>query len=72
MMIMPHPGGVTMRDSNDRRQPHAKSPHPISDKPQEASAVERRRIRDRRMENLTLEERQLLLSEMPALPPKSG
>ncbi len=61
-----------MRNPNDRRQPHPPKPNPISDRPQQATAVERRKIRDRRMENLTLEERQLLLSEMPALPPKSG
>ena len=61
-----------MRDSKDRRHPHATIPYPLSDYPQDATAVERRRIRDRRMENLTLEERLLLLSEMPALPPKSG
>jgi hypothetical protein len=72
MMVMPHPGGVTMRDSNDRRQPHAVNTYPVCDYPQETTAIERRRIRDRRMENLTLEERLLLLSEMPATPPKSG
>ena len=60
-----------MRDSKDRRHPHTATPYPLSNYPQEATAVERRRIRDRRMENLTLEERLLLLSEMPALPPKS-
>jgi hypothetical protein len=36
------------------------------------AGVDRRKIRDRRLENLSLEERQLLLSEMPVLPPKSG
>ncbi|MGB5178683.1 MAG: hypothetical protein WBP44_08160 [Gammaproteobacteria bacterium] len=61
-----------MRDTNDRRQPHATSPYPVDDNPQQAAAAERRKIRDRRMENLSLEERQLLLSEMPALPPESG
>ena len=61
-----------MRDSNDRRQPHAVNTYPVCDYPQETTAIERRRIRDRRMENLTLEERLLMLSEMPALPPKSG
>ena len=61
-----------MRDSNDRRQPHAVNTDPVCNYPQERTAVERRRIRDRRMENLTLEERLLLLSEMPALPPKTG
>lgn len=61
-----------MRDSNDRRQAHAANTYPVCDYPQEATAVERRRIHDRRIENLTLEERLLLLSEMPTLPPKSG
>jgi hypothetical protein len=35
------------------------------------TGVNRRKSLDRRMENLTLEERQLLLAEMPCLPPKS-
>ena len=61
-----------MRNSNDRRQTHAANIYPVCDYPQEATAVERRTTRDRRMENLTLEERLLLSSEMPALPSKSG
>jgi capsule polysaccharide modification protein KpsS len=60
-----------MRDSNDRRQPHTSSLGYIGDHPLDLSAIERRKIRDRRMENLSLEERQLLLSEMPTPPPES-
>ena len=61
-----------MRNSTDRRHPHTTGLHPIDDNEIVVKATDRRKIRDRRMENLTLEERQLLLSEMPALkPPKS-
>ena len=56
-----------MRDSTDRRHPHTTDQSPTDDHPPEVSGVDRRKIRDRRMENLTLEERQLLLSEMPSL-----
>jgi hypothetical protein len=61
----------TMRDSHDRRHPHATSLYSIDDDELEVTGINRRKNRDRRMENLTLEERQLLLSEMPSLPPKS-
>ncbi|MEN8206462.1 MAG: hypothetical protein ABFS24_10670 [Pseudomonadota bacterium] len=61
-----------MRNSTDRRQPHITGLHPIDDNEIKVTDTDRRKIRDRRMENLTLEERQLLLSEMPSLkPPKS-
>lgn len=59
-----------MRDSHERRQPHSTSLFPFRDNPLEATGVERRRIFDRRIENLSLEERQLQFCEMPALPPK--
>jgi hypothetical protein len=61
-----------MRNSTDRRHLHTTGLHPIDGNEIEAAGTDRRKIRDRRMENLTLEERQLLLSEMPSLkPPKS-
>ncbi len=60
-----------MRDSHDRRRPPATSLYPVSDNELEVTGVNRRKSLDRRMENLTLEERQLLLAEMPCLPPKS-
>ena len=61
-----------MRNPTDRRHPHTTGLHPIDDHEIEVTDADRRKIYDRRMENLTLEERQLLLSEMPSLkPPKS-
>lgn len=60
-----------MRELTERRQPHGTSLYPIGDYEPEITGVDRRKIRDRRMEKLTLEERQLLFSEMPSLPAKS-
>lgn len=61
-----------MRNPTDRRHPHTTGLHPIDDHEIEVTDADRRKICDRRMENLTLEERQLLFSEMPSLkPPKS-
>ena len=60
-----------MRDSHERRQPHATSQFPIGDIPPELTGIERRKTSDRRKENLTLVERQLMFSEMPSLPRKS-
>ena len=61
-----------MRNPTDRRHPHTSGLHPIDAPEIEVTGADRRKIFDRRMENLTLEERQLLLSEMPSLkPPKS-
>ena len=61
-----------MRNPTDRRHPHTTGLHPIDDHEKEVSDADGRKICDRRIENLTLEERQLLLSEMPSLkPPKS-
>jgi hypothetical protein len=56
-----------MRNTTDRRHPPANGMNQVDDPAQGGSSVNRRKIRDRRMENLTLEERQLLLSEMPSL-----
>ena len=62
-----------MRNSTDRRHPHTTGLHPIDDNEIDVTDADRRKTRDRRMENLTLEERQLLLSEMPSLKlPKPG
>jgi hypothetical protein len=60
-----------MRNLHDRRHPHDTGVYPFDDDELEVTGINRRKGRDRRMENLTLEERQLLLSEMPSLPPKS-
>jgi len=58
-----------MRDSHDRRRPHS-CLFCADEGVREVTAVNRRKHRDRRMEKLTLEERQLLLSEMPSQPAK--
>ena len=61
-----------MRNSSDRRHTVTTGLHPIDDHETEVTDSDRRKSHDRRMENLTMEERQLLLSEMPSLkPPKS-
>ena len=60
-----------MRGSHDRRRPHATSLFPADEDELEVTGINRRKRRDRRMEKLTLEERQLLLSEMPSPPNKS-
>ena len=56
-----------MRNTNDRRQPQASRPYPGIEYEAGKPGGDRRKTRDRRMENLSLEERQLLLSEMPSL-----
>jgi len=60
-----------MRSSHDRRRPPATKLFPTRDNELEITGINRRKGLDRRMENLTLEERQLLLSEMPCPSPKS-
>lgn len=55
-----------MRHAHDRRQPHHSSPNPVADNGLESTLADRRKTTDRRKENLTLEERQYLFSEMPA------
>jgi hypothetical protein len=52
-----------MRKRKDRRRPRATAELPFDDLRQ--NAAERRRLPDRRLENLSAEQRQLLLSEMP-------
>jgi hypothetical protein len=58
-------GYHAMRNSKERRKPESTAAFPIDDVTRTAS--ERRKLRDRRIENLNAEERQLLLSEMPGL-----
>lgn len=61
-----------MRHAHDRRQPHHSNPNPTADNGLESTLVERRKLTDRRKENLTLEERQYLFSEMPSPSPKDN
>ena len=56
-----------MRSSNDRRDGTADPAFPLEDSDQELVMQDRRRSRERRLEKMALEERQLLLSEMPWL-----
>jgi hypothetical protein len=55
-----------MRHKKDRRHTEPAG-FPLEDSNHELVTAERRRRADRRLENLDLEERQLLLSEMPWL-----
>lgn len=59
-----------MRNRKDRRQPPPSPDSGYQDNGRSTLAKERRKKRDRRMENLKLEERQLLLSEMPWFTPR--
>ena len=54
-----------MRHVKDRRTPQATALYPFGDDT-DVSKNERRKTSERRMENLDAEERQLMLSEMPA------
>jgi hypothetical protein len=56
-----------MRSPKDRRASHAEGLLNTEENALGQPLQERRHTRDRRIENLTLEERQLLLSEMPSL-----
>ena len=56
-----------MKQRTDRRRTRSAPQDPHEDNGRGQFARERRKRRDRRMENLELEERQLLLSEMPWL-----
>jgi hypothetical protein len=56
-----------VKQRTDRRKVRNGLQGPYEDNGREQFARERRKRRDRRMENLDLEERQLLLSEMPWL-----
>jgi hypothetical protein len=56
-----------MRGPKDRRDGTADPAFPLEDSDQELVMEDRRRTRERRLEKMALEERQLLLSEMPWL-----
>jgi hypothetical protein len=56
-----------MRSSKDRRASHAGDLFTTEEDRLGQPHQERRHRRDRRIENLTMEERQLQLSEMPSL-----
>lgn len=59
-----------MRHSKDRRDPDSVASIPLEDNDRERVYGERRKQGERRLDNMEEEERQLLLSEMPA--PWSG
>jgi hypothetical protein len=56
-----------MKQRTDRRRAENTAPDPHENNGRGQFARERRKRRDRRIENLELEERQLLLSEMPGM-----
>jgi hypothetical protein len=55
-----------MRHSKDRRAPDSLASCPLEDNDREKVYSERRKQGERRIDNMEEEERQLLLSEMPA------
>lgn len=56
-----------MKQRTDRRRAGNPAQDPLEDNGRGQFVRERRKRRDRRIENLELEERQTLLSEMPGL-----
>ena len=56
-----------MRSTKDRRNTPASPAFPLEDSNQKLVMEDRRKRKERRLEKLALEERQLLLSEMPWL-----
>jgi hypothetical protein len=56
-----------MRSTKDRRGNACDPAFPLEDSDNELVMEDRRKKKDRRLEKLDLEERQLLLSEMPWL-----
>ena len=56
-----------MRSTKDRRGNASDPAFPLEDSENELVMEDRRKKKDRRLEKLELEERQLLLSEMPWL-----
>ena len=56
-----------MRSTKDRRGNPCDPAFPLEDSDNELVMEDRRKKKDRRLEKLDLEERQLLLSEMPWL-----
>jgi hypothetical protein len=55
-----------MRSTKDRRDSTADAIFPLEDSNHEVILEDRRRKKERRLENLDMDERQLLLSEMPS------
>ena len=62
-----HAPEVHMRSPKDRRASHTEGLFNPEENALGQPLKERRHTRDRRIENLTLEERQLQFSEMPSL-----
>ncbi len=56
-----------MRHPHERRSTDADTSFPLDDSNHELVTQDRRHLIDRRLENLAMEERQTLLSEMPWL-----
>jgi hypothetical protein len=56
-----------MRHSKDRRHAKDTATYPLEDSNHDLVMSDRRKKRDRRLENMAEEEKQLLLSEMPWL-----
>lgn len=54
-----------MRSTKDRRENTTGAVFPLENSDQELVTEDRRKSRERRLDRLALEERQLLLSEMP-------
>ena len=59
-----------MRNQKDRRKAVAETPSTHADNGRGQLLKERRSGRERRLENMRLDERQLQLSEMPGLAPE--
>ena len=59
-----------MRSTKDRRARQAEPAFPLENSQHELVLADRRKRGERRLENLALEERQLLLSEMPCPVPR--
>jgi hypothetical protein len=68
MRFMRDPRRPAMRNEHDRRHTRPADQQTVSCNGMEEHLAERRRNTDRRKENLTLEERQCLFSEMPSPP----
>ncbi|MEN8108584.1 MAG: hypothetical protein ABFS22_11330 [Pseudomonadota bacterium] len=56
-----------MRSARDRRNRSTAATYPLEDSDHELVLEDRRTCKERRLDDLELEERQLLLSEMPWL-----
>jgi hypothetical protein len=54
-----------MRSTKDRRENTTSVVFPLEDRDQKIVTEDRRKCRERRLDRMALEERQLLLSEMP-------